>query len=265
MQLLQRLLQPSGRSVSLRALSLFKYKLAQLSSAQLSALPTPNTSAVTVHVIGDAASAQLLPIPLFRFYLQDIHSGAAVDAPQLLQRCLLLSFADLKKSTFLYWMACPALVSPKPFTAAPAVAASLHFTAQQLAQIDTGLTQLRGRTALTSGCSTACPPYFVIVSDATAAGSVRVLSLREYEDSAAAHSSDAQQHRQHAKAAAAAATVTMFGMIDPCPLAEHPGWPLRNLLMLLAARWDLSSATVLCWRSRLATIDCSTADSHDGE
>jgi ubiquitin-like modifier-activating enzyme ATG7 len=199
-------------------------------------------------------------------YLQDIHSGAAVDAPQLLQRCLLLTFADLKKSTFLYWMTCPALVSPQPFTAAPAAAASSHFSAQQRAQIDSGLTQLRRRLALAAGCSTACPPYFVIVLDAAAAGSVRVLSLREYEDSFVDHSSDTQQpHATAAVTTAAVTTTTVFGMIDPCPLAEHPGWPLRNLLMLLVARWGLSSVTILCWRSRLATIDCSTADSHDGK
>jgi Ubiquitin-like modifier-activating enzyme ATG7 N-terminus len=108
------------------------------------------------------------------------------------------------------------------------------------------------------------------VSDAAAAGAVRVLSLREYEDSAAAWSSYTRQQQQQpatltvTAAAVPAVTSTVFGMIDPCPLAEHPGWPLRNLLMLLAARWGVSSATVLCWRSRLATIDCTTADLHDG-
>lgn len=27
------------------------------------------------------------------------------------------------------------------------------------------------------------------------------------------------------------------GVYDPCTLSQHPGWPLRNLLVLLANRW----------------------------
>lgn len=30
-----------------------------------------------------------------------------------------------------------------------------------------------------------------------------------------------------------------FAFVDPCNLAGNPGWPLRNYLMLLAARWNL--------------------------
>lgn len=27
------------------------------------------------------------------------------------------------------------------------------------------------------------------------------------------------------------------GVYDPCTLSQHPGWPMRNLLVLLANRW----------------------------
>lgn len=27
------------------------------------------------------------------------------------------------------------------------------------------------------------------------------------------------------------------GVADPCPLRDHPGWPLRNLLALLSYHW----------------------------
>lgn len=27
------------------------------------------------------------------------------------------------------------------------------------------------------------------------------------------------------------------GVYDPCTLSQHPGWPLRNLLLLLSHRW----------------------------
>jgi len=28
-----------------------------------------------------------------------------------------------------------------------------------------------------------------------------------------------------------------LGVADPCPLHDHPGWPLRNLLALLSYHW----------------------------
>jgi ubiquitin-like modifier-activating enzyme ATG7 len=44
-------------------------------------------------------------------------------------------------------------------------------------------------------------------------------------------------------------------MLDPCGLADAPGWPLRNLLHLLAAKWGLERAAVLCYRNRLRRLD----------
>uniref|UniRef100_A0A4W6EZQ5 Ubiquitin-like modifier-activating enzyme ATG7 n=1 Tax=Lates calcarifer TaxID=8187 RepID=A0A4W6EZQ5_LATCA len=42
------------------------------------------------------------------------------------------------------------------------------------------------------------------------------------------------------------------GVYDPCTLSQHPGWPLRNLLVLLANRWGskLDTVEVLCFRDR---------------
>uniref|UniRef100_A0A668AA50 Ubiquitin-like modifier-activating enzyme ATG7 n=1 Tax=Myripristis murdjan TaxID=586833 RepID=A0A668AA50_9TELE len=42
------------------------------------------------------------------------------------------------------------------------------------------------------------------------------------------------------------------GVYDPCTLSQHPGWPLRNLLVLLAHRWGskLDTVDVLCFRDR---------------
>uniref|UniRef100_A0A673MV30 Ubiquitin-like modifier-activating enzyme ATG7 n=1 Tax=Sinocyclocheilus rhinocerous TaxID=307959 RepID=A0A673MV30_9TELE len=40
------------------------------------------------------------------------------------------------------------------------------------------------------------------------------------------------------------------GVYDPCTLPQHPGWPLRNLLILLAKQWgsQLDVLEVLCFR-----------------
>uniref|UniRef100_A0A4W4DY53 Ubiquitin-like modifier-activating enzyme ATG7 n=1 Tax=Electrophorus electricus TaxID=8005 RepID=A0A4W4DY53_ELEEL len=42
------------------------------------------------------------------------------------------------------------------------------------------------------------------------------------------------------------------GVYDPCTLSQHPGWPLRNFLILLASKWgpQLEVVEVLCFRDR---------------
>ncbi|KAM9076259.1 ubiquitin-like modifier-activating enzyme ATG7 isoform 2-T2 [Megaptera novaeangliae] len=47
-------------------------------------------------------------------------------------------------------------------------------------------------------------------------------------------------------------TKITIGVYDPCNLAQYPGWPLRNFLVLAAHRWSSSfqSVEVLCFRDR---------------
>uniref|UniRef100_A0A6Q2YWN1 Ubiquitin-like modifier-activating enzyme ATG7 n=1 Tax=Esox lucius TaxID=8010 RepID=A0A6Q2YWN1_ESOLU len=42
------------------------------------------------------------------------------------------------------------------------------------------------------------------------------------------------------------------GVYDPCTLPQHPGWPLRNLLFLIACKWGflLDVLEVVCFRDR---------------
>jgi len=48
---------------------------------------------------------------------EHIVSGAATASPALLNRFLLVTFADLKRFAFYYWFAFPALVPPQPLRA----------------------------------------------------------------------------------------------------------------------------------------------------
>jgi ubiquitin-like modifier-activating enzyme ATG7 len=41
-------------------------------------------------------------------------------------------------------------------------------------------------------------------------------------------------------------------MFDPCHLPLTPGWPLRNALLLAAARWRVRQLRVLCVRDNSA-------------
>uniref|UniRef100_A0A287DEJ5 Ubiquitin-like modifier-activating enzyme ATG7 n=1 Tax=Ictidomys tridecemlineatus TaxID=43179 RepID=A0A287DEJ5_ICTTR len=99
----------------------------------------------------------------------------------------------------------------------------LTFAIQALERAYDDLCQTEGVTAL---------PYFLIKYDDNM---VRVSLLKHYSDFF---------QGQRIK-------ITV-GVYDPCNLAQYPGWPLRNFLVLAAHRWSSSfqSVEVLCFRDR---------------
>uniref|UniRef100_A0A8C2VQP1 Ubiquitin-like modifier-activating enzyme ATG7 n=1 Tax=Chinchilla lanigera TaxID=34839 RepID=A0A8C2VQP1_CHILA len=99
----------------------------------------------------------------------------------------------------------------------------LTFAIHALQRAYDGLCQTEGVSAL---------PYFLIKYDDDA---VLVSPLKHY--------SDFFQGQR---------TKITVGVYDPCNLAQYPGWPLRNFLVLAAHRWSSSfqSVEVLCFRDR---------------
>ena len=169
----------------------------------------------------------------------DIKSGAAVSDPTLLLKFGVISYADLKRHHFVYWFAFPALVSPTPFRLArPAELLRSFLSPGRYASLQAGMQQLR-RTAAPAG---GCPPFFLAVAGAEGGEALRVLPLSEWD-------ALAEDERERA----------MLGFVDPCILPDHPGWPLRNLLVLAAARWKLRNATVICYRRALRPLDAGDA------
>ncbi|XP_069907204.1 ubiquitin-like modifier-activating enzyme ATG7 isoform X3 [Oryctolagus cuniculus] len=158
---------------------------------------------------------------------ESIKSGAALEDPVLLNKFLLLTFADLKKYHFYYWFCYPALCLPEsiPLIQGP-VSLDQRFSPKQIEALKRAyddLCQREGVTAL---------PYFLIKYDEN---TVQVSLLKHY--------SDFFQGQR---------TKMTVGVYDPCNLAQYPGWPLRNLLVLAAHRWSSSfrSVEVLCFRDR---------------
>ncbi|XP_004466412.1 ubiquitin-like modifier-activating enzyme ATG7 isoform X2 [Dasypus novemcinctus] len=158
---------------------------------------------------------------------ESIKSGAALENPVLLNKFLLLTFADLKKYHFYYWFCYPALCLPAsiPLIQGP-VGLDQRFSPKQIQALECAyddLCQKEGVTAL---------PYFLIKYDEN---TVLVSLLK--------HGSDFFQGQR--------AKITV-GVYDPCNLAQYPGWPLRNFLVLAAHRWSSSvqSVEVLCFRDR---------------
>lgn len=133
---------------------------------------------------------------------------------------VLVTFADLKKHSFLYWFGFPALTPVSPFKSKPPAPVSSALCGTEQAQALRGLLQLRRENVESaSGFSS----FFVIerlgALDATRSA-VRVLSLQAWK-------------LRSEKALDVVETI--FGFVDPCPLRTNPGWPLRNYLAFLTA------------------------------
>ena len=128
----------------------------------------------------------------------------------MLNRFILCTFADLKKHSYVYWFGFPALVPSQPFT--------LHRPVQKI----TGeVMTLEAQECLVSTFVSRGSPAFFLIK----AGSGEVCHWSHWtttftcEDQMTCH----------------------FGFVDPCGLAEHPGWPLRNYLVWIAAQLSSQS------------------------
>ncbi|XP_074862311.1 ubiquitin-like modifier-activating enzyme ATG7 [Carettochelys insculpta] len=157
---------------------------------------------------------------------ESIKSGAALENPMLLNTFLLLTFADLKKYHFYYWLCYPALCLPDGVPVVQqAVCLGERFSSSQIQALQKAydeLCQMEGVTAL---------PYFLIKYNEK---SVLVSQLKNWNGF----------FQDQEKVA--------VGVYDPSNFTQYPGWPLRNLLVLAAYRWGnyIHSVEVLCFRDR---------------
>lgn len=155
-----------------------------------------------------------------------IQSGAALENPVLLNKFLLLTFADLKKYHFYYWFCFPALcLSDGIELIKPPVSISEKFSKTQVLEFQKAyddFCQAEGGAPQT---------YFLICYTGD---SFSMAPLRKFQE----FYTDKDK-------------VTL-GVYDPSTLALYPGWPLRNVLVLAALHWGgrVQSIEVLCLRDR---------------
>ncbi|XP_071985124.1 ubiquitin-like modifier-activating enzyme ATG7 isoform X1 [Engystomops pustulosus] len=155
-----------------------------------------------------------------------IKSGAALENPVLLNKFLLLTFADLKKYHFYYWFCFPALcLSDGIELIKPPVSLGEKFSKTQVIEF---------QKAYDSFCQAeggAPHPYFLIGHSGDSFSMAPLQKFQEF-------------YTEKDK-------VTL-GVYDPCTLAQYPGWPLRNVLVLAALHWGsrVQSIEVLCLRDR---------------
>ena len=153
----------------------------------------------------------------------DLAAGDALASPARLCRFVLHVFPDLKRFTFKYWFAYPALqLGTSPNVGLASV--------QPLATLDGS-----------DGILAACDSW--LRSDAA---DVAWLVVRDSDGQAEAHPLSSWP-------ALANNSAVFLAFADPCGLPLHPGWPLRNLLALarsvgIAGRLEVLSARMLAGR-----------------
>lgn len=154
-----------------------------------------------------------------------ICSGAAEGDPRLLHTAVLLTHCDLKHYKYRYWFAFPALQPPQPFALAAPPANLAAVLGSEVAAEDLA-------AALAAACSSyvACsglPAWLVSVegdADSTGAGIITA-PLNAWQD------------MQQQEGSSSGRQQLFLAVADSSALPDNPGWPLRNLLLMAAARW----------------------------
>eukprot|EP00897_Mesotaenium_endlicherianum_P002215 jgi/Mesen1/2020/ME000148S01118 len=211
---------------------------------------------------------------------QSIMSGEAETDPSLLNAFVVISFADLKKWKFYYWCAFPGIVMPQAaMLSAPPQSAATLFGPLQAEDIIAAYSTWRRRgsqkeplaKAATVAAGGEGSPLSVTAGavempagegmvgnskptlgdkDETTASSSSAFLLRISDNhSTTAHPLSRWHHLQKQGGQ------VMLVFLDPCHLADNPGWPLRNLLALAAVRWNIRQLRVLCWRENRGRPD----------
>ncbi|KAL0692945.1 hypothetical protein Bca4012_060125 [Brassica carinata] len=163
---------------------------------------------------------------------EDIQSGKALEDCGLLARFLVISFADLKKWSFRYWFAFPALVLDPPASLVELKSASEHFSSEEAESVSAACNEWRDSSLTTD------VPFFLVSVSSDSKATIR--HLKDWE---------ACQGDDHNK--------LLFGFYDPCHLPSNPGWPLRNYLALIRSKWNLETVWFFCYRESRGFADMS--------
>lgn len=159
-----------------------------------------------------------------RRILDDIISGQAIEDPSLLSSFLLLTYADLKKYHYYYWFAFPAVCIPERVsTIDEVVPISQRFSDIQIESLVKSYDELSSNR----------PTNVFLVRENS--DSLEVSNLRDF------------------KTMSEMGSKILLGFCDPCTLSMHPGWPLRNILALVAYHWSdelKNKVEVICLRDR---------------
>ncbi|PNY25404.1 Ubiquitin-like modifier-activating enzyme atg7 [Tolypocladium capitatum] len=171
-----------------------------------------------------------------------IHDGSIYSIPSLLSSFVILSYADLKKYKFTYWFAFPALHSdPQWKRSGPREGFTADESTALVDKVGTWRYGLDNREHGFFLAKKVRGQEVVDLDEGEAAQKLdftwEVASLRSFEDGF--FNGVPEEDRYVAFA-------------DPSTYPEGPGWPLRNLLVLIRQRFHLSKVKILCYRDSWA-------------
>jgi len=135
---------------------------------------------------------------------------------------LVLSYADLKKYKFHHLFAFPAFVSSPTWNLSGSVQ---RLDGQQTAQLVDSVNTWRYKV------DSRQRGFFLVKQ---VEGSYEIGSLGDFEQGFFGDDVDPQDR--------------MVAFVDPSEYEDNPGWPLRNLLVLVRKRWGWKDVRVLCYR-----------------
>lgn len=159
----------------------------------------------------------------------DIHSGKVEENSSLLLRFLVISFAELKKWSFHYWFAFPALHLDPPARLISLRSALECLSSEEVKSLQTACNEWRGESSTTG------VPFFLVCIASNSQVTIRPLSFWGV--------SQKEGYK------------VIFGFYDPCHLPRNPGWPLRNFLIYICARLGLKKVQFLCYREARGLAD----------
>ena len=140
-----------------------------------------------------------------KILLDAIQSDRVLEDPRILSRFVIHMFADLKKYHYYYWFAFPAFVLPKEIQLQKGpILISQQFSEEKCKALSDTYQNWKKANPNQSG-------YFWIHTE-----SALVVSLKEGMEKLDED--------------------LVLGFADPSTLPEYPGWPLRNLLALIAIK-----------------------------
>ncbi|EDV24953.1 uncharacterized protein TRIADDRAFT_56400 [Trichoplax adhaerens] len=176
----------------------------------------------TVETFKDCDKLELLNRAGIQLW-EDIKSGRSIENPYLLTQFLALTFTDLKKYQYYYWFAFPVVKPVEDFRATPSKPIDSLLSNAQIESLLSEYVTVFKNLGM---------PFFLLKK--IDGQSVKLGCLKEWGDFF-----DEVE-------------IPTVVMCDPSTLHTNPGWPLRNLLILIGTHWKKSGdrVQIICLRDK---------------
>ncbi|EGC31572.1 hypothetical protein DICPUDRAFT_156564 [Dictyostelium purpureum] len=155
----------------------------------------------------------------------DIVLGFVDKDMTLLNRFILITYADIKNHQFYYLFGIPALLPPQPI--------------QQFEETKSLLQFYNKDQIKSTFMNNPVPQYFYLVGGSEN----EPFEIKNFEDSLTANEEYFKAHDGSRED-----NIPTVGFCDPCSLPSNPGWPLRNFLIYLIVKYQIKRVRVVCFR-----------------